>query len=265
MNWSDEAIVLSARPHGETSLLVQLLTREHGRHAGLARGARSPKSRATWEPGALVEAHWQARLEEHLVHFRAELLHAHASAVLGDPARLACLAAVAAVAEAALPEREPHQRLYAATKALLARLEAGERWAEGYVEWELLLLAELGFGLDLARCGATGATEDLTHVSPKTGRAVSAAAAAPYLDRLLALPAFLVPFSQAGEGREGATPVAPECPLPDPPSQAGEGDVAAGLRLTGFFLGRHVWAERGEPAARTRFVARATTSGVSRL
>jgi DNA repair protein RecO (recombination protein O) len=247
MNWTDEAIVLAARPHGETSLLVQLLTREHGRHAGLARGGRSPKSRAAWEPGTLIEAHWQARLEEHLGHLRAELLHAHASAVLGDPARLACLAAVAAVAEAALPEREPHERLYAATKELLGRLERGEGWAEAYVEWELLLLAELGFGLDLERCGATGATHDLTHVSPKTGRAVSAAAAAPYLDRLLALPPFL------------------QRPLPDPPPQAGEGDVAAGLRLTGFFLGRHVWAERGEPAARTRFVARATTSGGSSL
>jgi DNA repair protein RecO (recombination protein O) len=242
VNWSEEAIVLAARPHGETSLRVQLLTAGHGRHAGLARGGRSARGRATWEPGALIEVHWQARLEEHLGHLRAELLHAYASTVLGDPARLACLAAIAAVAEAALPEREPHKRLYAATKALLGRLERGESWAEGYVEWELLLLAELGFGLDLARCGATGATEGLTHVSPKTGRAVSAAAAAPYLDRLLPLPPFLLP-----------------------PPQAGEGDIRAGLRLTGFFLGRHVWAERGEPAARTRFVERATTSGGSSL
>jgi DNA repair protein RecO (recombination protein O) len=247
MNWTDEAIVLAARPHGEASLLVQLLTREHGRHAGLARGGRSARGRATWEPGALVEAHWQARLEEHLGHLRAELLHAHASTVLADPGRLACLAAIAAVAEAALPERAPHEHLYSATKALLALLERGEGWAEAYVAWELLLLAELGFGLDLARCGATGATRDLTHVSPKTGRAVSAAAAAPYLDRLLALPRFL------------------RYPLSDPPAHAGEGEILAGLRLTGFFLGRHVWVERGEPPARTRFVGRATTSGVSGL
>jgi DNA repair protein RecO (recombination protein O) len=233
MNWTDEAIVLSARPHGETSLLVQLLTRTQGRHAGLARGGRSAKSRAGYEPGALVEAHWQARLAEHLGHLRAELIHAHASALIDDPSRLACLASLVAVAEAALPEREPQERLYAATREVLVRLERGDAWAESYVEWELLLLAELGFGLALERCGATGATEWLTHVSPKTGRAVSAAAAAPYLDRLLALPA--------------------------------AGDIPAWLRLTGFFLGRHVWAERGEPRARARFVERATTSGVSQL
>lgn len=233
MNWTDEAIVLSARPHGESSLVVQLLTRSHGRHAGLARGGRSARTRAAYEPGAIVEAHWQARLAEHLGHLRAELLHPHASALIDDPARLLCLAALAAVAEASLPEREPHERLYAATRELLGRLEQGEGWGETYVAWELLLLAELGFGLDLERCAATGATRDLTHVSPKTGRAVSAAAAAPYLDKLLPLPA--------------------------------AGDLAGWLRLTGYFLGRHVWVERGEPAARLRFVDRATTSGVSRL
>lgn len=247
MNWTDEAIVLSARPHGETSLLVQLLTRAHGRHAGLARGGRSARTRAGYEPGALVEAHWQARLAEHLGHLRAELLHAHASALIEDPMRLACLASTVAVAETTLPEREPTERIYGATKDLLGRLERAEAWAESYVRWELLLLAELGFGLDLERCGSTGAIEGLTHVSPKTGRAVSAAAAAPYLDRLLALPAFL------------------RRPLPNPAPRAGEEDIAAGLRLTGFFLGRHVWAERGEPSARARFVERATTSGISRL
>jgi DNA repair protein RecO (recombination protein O) len=231
MNWTDEAIVLSARPHGETSLLVQLLTRSHGRHAGLARGGRGARSRAAWAPGALVEAHWQARLAEHLGHLRGELLHGHASALMEDAARLACLAALVAVAEAALPEREPAEPIYAATREVLDRLERGDAWATAYIQWELMLLAELGFGLDLARCGATGATENLTHVSPKTGRAVSAAAAAPYLERLLPMP--------------------------------GASDLAGWLRLTGFFLGRHVWAERGEPAARARFLERSTTSGVS--
>jgi DNA repair protein RecO (recombination protein O) len=230
MNWTDEAIVLSARPHGESSLLVQLLTRDHGRHAGLARGGRSARSRVAYEPGALVEAHWQARLAEHLGHLRGELVHAHASALIDDPARLACLAALVAVAEAALPERAPAAPVFAGMREVLARLERDEGWAAAYVAWELLLLAELGFGLDLARCGATGATEDLTHVSPKTGRAVCAAAARPYLEKLLPMP--------------------------------GPRDVGAWLRLTGFFLGRHVWAERGEPAARARFAERATTSGV---
>jgi DNA repair protein RecO (recombination protein O) len=230
MNWTDEAIVLSARPHGETSLLVQLLTRGQGRHAGLVRGGRSLKTRATFEPGARVEAHWQARLAEHLGHLRCELLHSPAVALIDDALRLACLSAIVAVAEAALPEREPAPVIYSATAELLDRLERGQDWRGGYVEWELLLLAELGFGLDLERCAATGATEDLTHVSPKTGRAVSAGAAAPYLDRLLVLPA--------------------------------PGDLVGWLALTGHFLGRHVWAERGAPAARTRFIDRATTSGV---
>jgi DNA repair protein RecO (recombination protein O) len=230
VNWSEEAIVLAARPHGESSLLVQLLTAGQGRHAGLARGGRGARTRAAWSAGAVIEAHWQARLAEHLGHLRGELLHAHASALIDDQGRLACLAAALAVAEASLPEREPAPRIYPATKTLLARLEADEAWREAYAEWELLLLAELGFGLDLARCGATGATAGLTHVSPRTGRAVSAAAAAPYLDRLLPLP--------------------------------GAGDLPGWLRLTGSFLGRHVWAERGEPAARARFAAWATTSGV---
>ena len=241
MNWTDDAFVLSARPHGETSLLLHLLTREHGRHAGLARGARSPKARAALEPGARVEATWQARLADHLGTVRCELVRSHAAPLIDDPPRLAALASAVALIDAVLPEREPVPAIFEDTERLFAALEAGSGWQVAYVRWELRLLADLGFGLDLSRCAVTGTTENLTHVSPNTGRAVSAAAAAPYKGRLLALPAFL----------RGEAPALP-------------GDVAAGLALAGHFLDRHVFSERKAPAARSRLVTllsrEATTS-----
>lgn len=236
MQWSDEGVVLAARRHGESALLVHLLTRGHGRHAGLVRGGQRPRLRPAYEIGNRLLVAWRARLAEHLGSLTGELVQGHAARLLDDGARLACLAAAAAVAEAALPEREPHPVAYEGLLVLLGALDADAGWAVGYVEWELALLAELGFGLDLARCAATGATADLVHVSPKSGQAVSAAAGEPYRDRLLRLPPFLLPAPHA--------------------AAASPQDVADGLALTGFFLERRVFAPEGRdlPAARSRFV-----------
>jgi DNA repair protein RecO (recombination protein O) len=233
--WTDEGFVLSARPHGETSLLVHLLTPHHGRHAGLVRGGRAARTRAACEVGSRVAAVWTARLAEHLGHLRCELLRSVAAALIEDPARLACLAAAAAVADAALPERVPHPRAFEGFAAVIGALEADVDWAAAYVRWEVELLAELGFGLDLESCAATGSTEDLAFVSPKSGRAVSAGVGAPFREKLLPLPRFLHRGGVA-EAR----------------------DVADGLTLTGYFLSRHVFApqDRAPPPARGRFVDR---------
>ncbi len=232
MDWSDEGMVIAARRHGESAAVVTLLTRAHGRHVGLARGGSGRRGRGLYQPGNVVAATWRARLAEHLGTWSCEPMRANAAGLLDRAGALAALAASCALVDAVLPEREPHEALYETTLALVDAL-AGPGWAEAYVRWELGLLAELGFGLDLASCAATGANDGLAYVSPRTGRAVSAAAGEPWRDRLLALPAFLA----AG-------------------GQPGPGDVAAGLDLTGFFLARCVFGPDGRPlpAARTRFV-----------
>jgi DNA repair protein RecO (recombination protein O) len=236
MRWSDDAIVLSTRRHGESALLVHLLTAAHGRHAGLVRGGQRPKLRGPYQIGNRLTVTWSARLAEHLGTIQGELVHGYAGSLIDVPARLACLAATAAMTDAALPEREPHPRAYEGALALFDALEADRGWMPAYVLWELRLLVELGFGLDLARCAVTGATTDLVYVSPNSGRAVSEAAGAPYRERLLRLPPFLRPDANA------------------PPATLA--DVEAGLRLTGFFLERRVFAplERNLPPARSRFV-----------
>lgn len=235
MEWSDHGILLSARRHGESALILQLLTREHGRHAGLVRGGQRPKQRGVYQIGNRLALTWKARLAEHLGLLTAELLQGHAARLLDDPARLACLSAAAALAESTLPEREPHPKAYAGFLALLDALDADAGWAVNYVEWELMLLRELGFGLDLSRCAATGETADLAYVSPKSGQAVSSTAGAPYRSRLLALPPFLRPGSN-----EAASPQ----------------DVLDGLKVADHFLERRVFTphDRKMPAARTRFV-----------
>ena len=234
MEWLDEAIVLSARPHGETSAVVTLLTLEHGRHAGLVRGGQNPKSRAIYQAGNRVRAHWRARLADHLGSFTCEPLASHAARLFDDPERLAALSAAAAVSERALPEREPHPACFHGFLALLEAME-GEHWAEAYVRWELALLAELGFGLDLTRCAAGGDNDRLAYVSPRSGRAVSLAAGEPYRERLLALPGFLI---RRGDG--------------------GPAEVGQGLRLTGYFLERFVFGpqDRPLPAPRRRLAER---------
>jgi DNA repair protein RecO (recombination protein O) len=237
--WQAPAIVLDARPHGEASLVVTLLTEAQGRHAGLAKGGQSRAQAALWLPGNLVEARWVARLPEQLGALAGELVHPAAALAMEEPLSLALLSAACAVAEGALPEREAHPPLFRGLVSLLAHLAGG---AEGvladYVRWEVLLLAELGYGLDLASCAATGEAEPerLTHVSPRSGRAVSMAAALPYLDRLLVLPPFLLHDGEVGEAQ----------------------DWQAGLALTAHFLARDVFGlrHRALPGARQRLMDR---------
>src|SRR6266478_4531763 len=243
MEWRDTGFVLSARRHGESGLIVELLTKEHGRHAGLVRGGQSPRRRAVLQPGNSVAASWRGRLPQHLGTLDCELIEAHAARFLDDPDRLAALGAATALLLATLPEREPHADLYASLAGLLNALDSGE-WAQSYVVWECDLLAGLGFGLDLGRCAATGANDDLAYVSPRTGRAVSRAAGQPYHDKLLPLPGFLwreVPASRA--------------------------EIVAGLALTQYFLLHHVLAPHGGklPEARERLaerMRRSATAGI---
>jgi len=234
IEWRDEAFVLAARPHGETAAVVQLLTRGQGRHAGLVPGGQGSRQRPVLQPGNAVAAAWRARLADHLGTLSLELLHGHAGRFLDDPLRLCALASAAAIAETALPEREPQPGAYEGFAALIAALP-GEPWAETYVQWELLMLGALGFGLDLDRCAAGGDNDQLAYVSPRSGRAVSLAAAEPYRDRLLPLPGFLV-------GRGGGGPQ----------------EVAEGLRLTGYFLEKHLFhpQDRALPAPRLRLAER---------
>ncbi len=234
MEWHDRAIVLGVRPHGETSVIASLLTNGHGRHAGLVRGGRSRRHAGVLQTGNIVAARWRARLPDHLGTFVIEPEDAVASALLGDPPRLACLASACALAERTLADRLPCEALFSATEVLVRQLQLGvSRWDAAYVRWELGLLDVLGYGLDLKRCALTGSSEDLVWVSPRSGRAVSAAAGEPWKDKLLDLPGFLVG--------------APE---------ARTDDVLAGLRLSGYFLERHVLAGEtaGLPPARQRLV-----------
>ncbi|MBV9018838.1 MAG: DNA repair protein RecO [Alphaproteobacteria bacterium] len=235
MEWRDTGFVLAARRHGESGLIAELLTREHGRHAGLVRGGQSPRRRALFQPANRIVAHWRGRLPEHLGSLDCELVEAHAVRFLDDPDRLAAVTSAIALLLAALPEREPNADLYEAFAALLAALGAPESWARHYVEWECGLLATLGFGLDLTRCAATGAIDDLAFVSPRTGRAVSRAAAAPYRDKLLPLPRFMWRDSPAGRR-----------------------DISVGLALTGYFLLHHLLEPHGRqlPDARERLAER---------
>lgn len=242
MEFTDSAIVLSARPHGETSAILEVLSETHGRHLGLVRGGASRRLKPVLQPGNSLHVHWRARLGEHLGSFLPELSRARAGEMLESRDALAGLNAFAAIASAALPEREVHTPVFAAATILLDAMLDGDfaHWAPLYVRWEAGLLDELGFGLDLTRCAATGATEDLIYVSPRTGRAVSRDAGAAYRERLLPLPSFLL-------ASQNATPDA--------------ADILAGLRLTAHFLFDRVLMPHGRelPAARQRLDERART------
>ena len=214
------------------------MTASHGSHAGLIRGGASKRGRGVYEPGNFVTVDWQARLEDHLGTFTCELVEAKAALILNNPSKLACLSSACAVTEYSLPEREPHPLFYCTFKDLIISLDT-ERWMECYVFWEINLLAELGFGLELNVCAVTGRKNQLAYVSPKSGRAVSESAGKHYHDKLLPLPTFLTPHRETTEN----------------PSTA---DVLAGLELSGYFLNRHIFThhKNGEPAARTRFIDR---------
>ena len=244
MEWTDDAIVISVRAHGESSAIVEALTHAHGRHLGLVRGGASRRTKPVLQPGNSIQLHWRARLNEHLGNFTAELTKARAGDMLESREALAGLNAFTAVAAAALPEREVHTPVFEAATLLLDAMQQTDfaHWGALYVRWEAGLLEELGFGLDLTRCASTGTTENLIYVSPRTGRAVSAEAGAPYKDRLFALPGFLL-------GSQNATPDA--------------ADIAAGLRLTGAFLLDRVLTPHGRtmPQARMRLESLKGESG----
>lgn len=233
IQWSDDGIVLSARPHGETAAIIHVLTPERGRHAGLVQGGQSRKARALYQPGNLLQVNWSGRLTDNLGTFKCELDTSHAARLLDQPKRLTALTSAAAICERALPEREPHPACFHGFLALLSALE-GDHWAEVYVRWELGLLADLGFGLDLSACAAGGDNDQLAYVSPRTGRAVSLAAGEPYRDRLLPLPPFLL-----GRGSGGLE------------------EVAQGLHLSSYFLERSIFHPQNQPLppARERLAA----------
>ena len=235
MEWSDEGMILSVRPHGETSAVLELFTRHNGRHLGLVHGGRSRKLRPILQIGNHVEASWKARIADNLGHFALELRKSYAALVLDDAAALAALSSIAALARL-LPERDPHPNLFEVTLFVLGYLDEPAVWPALLVRWELALLEELGFGLDLSACAATGARQDLIYVSPKSGRAVSAAAGEPYKERLLALPPFLI-----GSPEAGVTAT----------------DVVLGLALTEHFLLARVLRPRDLtlPEARNRLLS----------
>jgi DNA repair protein RecO (recombination protein O) len=238
MEWSDSGIVLSARAHGETSAIVETLTKSHGRHLGLVRGGASRKKRPELQPGNTLEFHWRARLSEHLGNFSAEPLHTRAGDLLDHRDALTGLNAFTGMASAALPEREHHGGLFEAGEILLDAManEPLDHWGPLYVRWEAGLLDALGFGLDLSQCASTGVRENLVYVSPKSGRAVSAEAGKPYAGRLFDLPPFLL-------GSQNA--------------QVTRAEIAAGLKLTGHFLLERVLIphNRKMPVARERLDA----------
>lgn len=235
MEWRDEGIILGTRKHGETSAILELMTRAHGRHLGLVRGGRSRRMQPVLQPGNRVEIVWRARLDEHLGLYQVEPLELHAARFFDSACAVYGLQTIAAHLRL-LPERDPHAGLYETLALLLAHLDEPASAAELIVRFELLVLDELGFGLDLSQCAATGARDELAWVSPRTGRAVSRAAGEPWADRMLALPAFL----RRGSGLRA--------------------DLAAmeeAFRLTGFFLDRNVYEPRGldAPEARAGFLA----------
>ncbi len=243
MDWRDEGILIAARRHGESAAIIEVLTRDHGRHSGVVRGGAGRRMTPVLQPGARLMVEWSARLEEHIGVFRVDPIGSWTAAIMGDRAALATLGAVTALIAVSLPERDAHPELYARSLALVEALGGAPDWPARYAAWELALLAELGFGLDLASCALTGGTADLVWVSPKSGRAVSRAAGAPWAGRLLALPGFLrdgweaPPEPGGGGGGAGADRVLP----------AGAGGAGAAARgAAGGARARR----RGDPAGR---------------
>ncbi|MCF6219956.1 MAG: DNA repair protein RecO [Robiginitomaculum sp.] len=241
MKWNDDGYILSVKPHGETSAIINVLSKQHGRHAGMVRGGRSRRMRPVLQPGNKVTVNWNARLSEHLGVFMVEAIDARAAILMQDRASLAGLNAISALCMQALPEREPHANLYDVFEILMAQLHDIDVWPALYVRFEMALLEALGYGLDLSTCAATGTAHNLTHVSPRSGRAVCAGAAEPYLDKLLRLPPFL-------RGQNSVE----------------YGDIADGLLLSGVFLKTRVFhtQNRDMPSARGRLSAMITNLNI---
>ena len=233
MEWREDGLLLSQRRHGESAAIIELFTRVHGRHAGIVRGGASRKIAPLLQPGAQLDVTWRARLEDHLGTFSVEPVKSRAF-ILSDRLMLAGLNALTSLLSFALPEREAHPALYDRTLAVLEMMEESPFWTLAYLRWELALLEDLGFGLDLSRCAVTGSEDNLTYVSPKSGRAVSEAAAGEWAERLLPLSPALI-----GE------------------SDGSVDDLLAGLRVSGHFLDHSLAPSLGDrpiPAARNRLV-----------
>ena len=233
MQWSDNGIILGSRRHGETSVILEVMTTAHGRHMGIVRGGRSRRRQPDLQPSNHVDLVWRARLDEHLGMFQVEVLQHNAARLFEQAVGVFGFQAAAAHLRL-LPERDPHPHLFQTLALMLEHFDDPQSAGELFIRFEFQLLNELGFGLDLETCAATGTGEDLIYVSPKSGRAVSREAGLPYADRLLPLPAFLKP----GSGQR---------------ADAEAFDKA--LRLAGFFFSRHVWEPRGirEPDERGGF------------
>lgn len=233
--WQDQGIVLSVRPHGENGAIVALLTEEHGRHAGYVRGIHSAKMRGILEPGNFVAVEWQSRVADNLGTYKLEQNRQIAAMIMDNPLKLGALLSSCSLCDAALPEREGHAGLFYGLQALMDSFES-EIWGVSYVMWEIALLRELGFGLDFSRCAGGGDSDTLTYISPKSGRAISAAEGEIYKDKLLLLPDFLRPQGQNTDDHE----------------------VYMGLKMTGYFMKNWVFAHhsKGVPEDRLRFEAR---------
>ncbi len=234
IEWQDEGVVLAARPHGETSVILEVFTPTKGRHAGVVRGGISRKMTPHLQPGGQISVTWKARLDSHLGSFAAEPLRSRAAAVMADRLALAGLNAVCALLHHILPEREAHLPLYERTQGLLDLLGQTDVWPLAYLRWEQAVLEEMGFGMDLSACAVRGVNEDLAFVSPKSGRAVSREAAGEWADRLLPLPPVL-----AGKG------------------DASEAEIVRALGTTGWFIENRLVRSLGDrpmPAARARLL-----------
>jgi DNA repair protein RecO (recombination protein O) len=236
MIWTDLAIVLSCRKHGENSVIMSVLTKEHGRHLGLVRGGAGKRLSPLLQPGNLLRVEWKGRLDEHLGMFQVEMEQAYSAQALSNRTQLLYLNTFCAVCETCLAEKESVEGVFGATLILLNMLDQINLWPELYLRWELGLLNELGYGLDLTACAATGQKGDLIYVSPKTGRAVSRDAGEPYKNKLLPLPRYLL-----------VDEIKPK-----------KKDLIIGFKLTEHFLERCILTPNGKklPAARTRFVDR---------
>lgn len=236
MEWRDQGLVLGVRRHGETSVIAELMTRAHGRHLGMVRGGRSRAMQPVLQAGNTVDAVWRARIEEQLGLYAVEAMRLRTSDLMASQHALHGVALIAALLRL-LPEREPHPALYDMAELIVDHLNERDIVPALMVRFELALLVELGFGLDLSECAATGGTQELIYVSPKSGRSVCRIAGEPYRDKLLALPSFLL------DDHPNA-PVEPEA-------------VRQGFRLTGFFLDRNIFSPRGTPMpdARAAYVA----------
>ena len=235
MEWRDTGALLSVRKHGEGSAIIEVFTTEHGRHAGLVRGGGSRKMAPLLQPGAQLSVEWKARLEDHLGSFTIDPVKSRAAQIMADRAALAAMGSISALLTLSLPEREPHPRLYARTIDLLDALGEVSDWPARYALWENALLADMGFGLDFSECAATGATQDLIYVSPRSGRAVSREGGADYADLMLPLPRFLRMDDPTGDRVE----------------------VISALRTTGHFI--ETWLmpalARKIPSARERLIS----------